>query len=118
MIIERYISHSVLLPHCDVVITHGGFSSVMVALEHGVPMVLMPLAGGDQPGNAARCADLGVGRIIGPTERTPEAIRAAVREVLAQPCYGERAAALRDAVAVLPGPAHGITLLEQLAGAR
>jgi UDP:flavonoid glycosyltransferase YjiC (YdhE family) len=31
--IERYIPHALLLPRCDVMITHCGFSSVMACLE-------------------------------------------------------------------------------------
>lgn len=112
--VERYIPHSLLLPHCDAVVTHGGFGSVMACLEHGLPMVVVPLAGGDQVGNARRCAALGVGRVVGPEERTPEAIRAAVREVLGDPGYRERAARLRDEILALPGPEYGIALLEQL----
>jgi MGT family glycosyltransferase len=89
--IERYIPHTILLPYCDVVITHGGFSSIMACCNQGLPMVLIPLAGGDQRGNAHRCAALGLGRIIAPDQRTPESIREAVLEVLSNRCYRERA---------------------------
>jgi len=52
--------------------------------------------------------------VLGLGERTPEAIRAAVRAVLTEPTYRERAAQLREAMATLPGPEHAITLLERL----
>ena len=113
--IERYIPHTALLPHCDVVITHGGFSSVMACFNQGVPMVLIPLAGGDQHGNAERCAALGVGRVIAPEQRTPEVIREAVREVLGNPRYHERAERLRDEMQRLSGPEYAVVLLEELA---
>jgi len=113
--IERYIPHTALLPHCDVVITHGGFSSVMACFNQGVPMVLIPLAGGDQRGNAERCVALGVGRVIAPELRTPEVIREAVREVLGNPRYHERAEQLREEMLQLPGPEYAIALLEKLA---
>ncbi len=116
--IERYIPHTELLPHCDALITHGGFSSVMVGLEHGLPMVLIPLAGGDQGGNAQRCAALGVGRVISAERRTPEAIRDAVRQVLAIPTYRNNAEHIRDAMRELPGPDYGVTLLARLADAK
>jgi len=58
---------------------------------------------------------LGVGRVVGPEERTPEAIRAAVRAVLADPTYRRNAEGLRDAMAALPGMDHAIQLLERLA---
>ena len=113
--IERYIPHTALLPHCDVVITHGGFSSVMACFNQGVPMVLIPLAGGDQRGNAERCAALGVGRVIAPEQRTPEVIREAVREVLGNPRYRERAERLREEMQRLSGPEYAVALLEKLA---
>jgi UDP:flavonoid glycosyltransferase YjiC (YdhE family) len=52
--------------------------------------------------------------MLAPEERTPEAIRAAVRAVLAEPAYRARAAQLRDAIAALPGPEHAVSLLERL----
>jgi len=112
--IERYIPQGLLLPRCDMVICHGGFNTITGALNAGLPMILVPIST-DQPYNAECCAALGVGRVLGPGQRTPEAIRAAVRAVLAEPAYRERAAQLREAIATLPGPAHAISLLERLA---
>ena len=112
--IERYIPHTGLLPYCDVVSTHGGFSSVMACFNQGVPMVLIPLAGGDQRGNAHRCAALGVGRIIAPDQRTPEQIREAVLEVLGNRRYRERAEQVRDEMQLLPEPEYAVALLEKL----
>jgi UDP:flavonoid glycosyltransferase YjiC (YdhE family) len=95
-------------------ITHGGYGSVMACLDAGVPMVVIPLAGGDQTGNANRCAALGVARVVPSDQHTPEAIRAAVRDVLADPRYREQASRLRDQIRALPGPEHAVGLLEQL----
>lgn len=52
--------------------------------------------------------------MLGLEERTPEAIAAAVRAVLSEPAYRERAAHMREAMALLPGPEEAITLLERL----
>jgi MGT family glycosyltransferase len=112
--IERYIPHSLLLPHCHAVVTHAGFSSVMACLEQGLPMVAIPLAGGDQPGNAQRCSALGVARVISPGERTPEAIREAVREVLHNPRYGKNARRVRQEMQSMPPPDFAVHLLEKL----
>jgi MGT family glycosyltransferase len=111
--IERYIPHSLLLPRCNAFVTHAGFSSVMAGLEQGLPMVATPLAG-DQPSNALRCSVLGVARIVGHDERTPEAFRAAVREVLRNPTFRENAARVRQEIQLLPGPEYGVLLLERL----
>ena len=92
--IERYIPHSLLLPYCDAIVTHCGFGSMMACLEHGLPMVAMPLAA-DQPANAARCVALGAACLVPPDRRTPEAIGDATIEVLRNPRYRESAMRLK-----------------------
>ena len=113
--IERYIPHALLLPRCDVMITHCGFSSVMACLELGLPMVAVPLAGGDQPSNAARSVALGAARLVAPTERTPQNFRDSVMEVLREPKYRESAMRLQREIQSLPGPEYAVELLERLA---
>jgi len=112
--VERYVPQSVLFPRCDLAIMHGGFGSVLTALGHGLPMVLLPIAA-DQPDNARRCAELGVAEVVGPDVRTPEAIRAATRTVLREPDYRQNTTRLRDEIQALPGLEHASRLLEQLA---
>ena len=112
--IEQYVPQSLLFPYCDLVVTHGGTGTVMAALGHGLPMVIIPIAA-DQPDNARRCSQLGVARTIGPEERTPEAIRTAVRTVLAEPRFGEQAMRLREEIAAMPGIENAVSLLERLA---
>ena len=53
--------------------------------------------------------------MIGPGERSAEAIRAAVREVMVNPSYRQKAEQVRAEMAALPGPEHAVTLLERLA---
>lgn len=112
--IERYVPQTLLLPYCDLVVTHGGFNTVQSVLCAGLPMVILPIAA-DQHVNAHSCANLGVGRVVGPDERTPPAIRAAVREVLATRTYRASAGRVRDDIAALPGVDDAVELLEQLA---
>ena len=112
--VERYIPQTLVLPYCDMVITHGGYNTVMGALSVGLPMVVVPIAA-DQPDNAARCAALGVGRVVQPFERTTHAIGAAAREVLGQAMYGDNARRGRNEIRRLPGPQRGVALLERLA---
>jgi UDP:flavonoid glycosyltransferase YjiC (YdhE family) len=115
--IERYIPQSLVLPHCDVVVSHGGSGSVIGALAHGLPMVLVPM-GADQPHNAERCAQLGVGLALDAIRLTAETVRTAVSTVLADRTYRRAAERMRDDVAAMPGPAHAVTLLERLAAER
>jgi UDP:flavonoid glycosyltransferase YjiC (YdhE family) len=107
------LSQPRLLPHCDLLITHGGFNSVKEALSEAVPMVVIPITA-DQPYSAQRCAALGVGRVIDPAARTARAIRDATRSVLAAPSYRSNAQDFRADMAALPGPEHVVRLLEAL----
>ncbi|ATE54087.1 glycosyltransferase [Actinosynnema pretiosum] len=111
--VERYLPQARVLPGCDVVVSHGGSGSVMGALGHGLPLVLLPM-GADQPHNAERCARLGVGVELDPVAVTPEGVREAVAEVLAGP-HREAALALREEMLGLPEPAAVVPLLEALA---
>lgn len=113
----QYISQALLLPHCAVVVTHGGFSSVLGALACGVPLVILPM-GADQPVNARRAAALGAAIVLEADQRTPEAIRAAVLAVLDDPRYRQRAREVQAEIEALPGPERGVELLEQLVAAR
>ncbi len=112
--IERYIPQTLILPHCDVVVTHGGINTVLAALMHGKPLVLLPM-GADHFANARGCEAMGAGRSVGAEGRTPEAIREAVRAVLGDASYRESAERVRAAFASLPGPEEAVNWLEQLA---
>lgn len=52
--VERFIPQAQLLPQCDLVVSHGGSGSVIGALAHGPPSVLLPM-GVDQPQRPAEC---------------------------------------------------------------
>lgn len=111
--IERYIPMSELLPHCDAVIAHGGFNTIMTALSHAMPLLVVPI-GADQPFNAQRCAEVGVGQALSATDLSPEQVRQAVRALLAEPGYRAQAVRLRDEIATLPGVAQAVPMLEEL----
>ena len=113
--IERFVPHAELLPQCRLVVSHGGSGSILGALAHGLPMLLLPL-GADQPLNAARCAALGVAVGLDALSVASQAVGEAARGVLEQPSYRRNATRVRDEIAALPGPEHVVTLLEGLAG--
>ena len=112
--LECYVPQSLLFPYCDLVLTHGGSGTVMTALSHGLPMVIVPVSA-DQPENALRCEQIGVARVVPPDNRTPDAFRKAVRDVLQNPGYRSNAERLREEMARLPGPARVVGWLERLA---
>lgn len=113
--VEQYIPQSEVLPRCRAVVSHGGSGSVVGALAHGLPSVLIPM-GADQPSNASRCERLGVARALDPFEATPETVREAVAAVLSDPAYRSAAEHIRDEIAALPDAASAVELVERLAG--
>lgn len=114
--VARYLPQSLLLPHCDVVVTHGGSGTTLAALGHGLPVLVLP-QGANQFWNAERCAGLGVGTRLLPGEVKPRAVRNEVQALLGQPVYRERAAGVAAEIAGMPGPVDAAALLEELARA-
>ncbi len=115
--VTRWVSHGALLPRCSAVVTGGGAATVIGALAHGVPLVVVPTAH-DKPDNARRVVEAGAGVRLSPRECTPARLRAAVQEVLGDAGYRERAGRLAQRLAQAPGPAGAATLLEDLLPAR
>jgi UDP:flavonoid glycosyltransferase YjiC (YdhE family) len=56
--IERFIPQSTLLPNCDLVVSHGGSGSVVGALAHGLPAILIQM-GADSPTTRAGAPNSG-----------------------------------------------------------
>jgi UDP:flavonoid glycosyltransferase YjiC (YdhE family) len=111
--VERYVDQALVLPRCDAVVCHGGSGTVVGALAHGLPLVVIPL-GADQPGNAARCEELGVARVLDPVRATPALVREAVSAVLSEPGYRRAAQTLAAEIGALAEPAAAVRRVEQL----
>jgi UDP:flavonoid glycosyltransferase YjiC (YdhE family) len=111
--IERYVAQADVLPQCDLVVSHGGSGSVMGALAHGLPMLILPL-GADQPLNAARCEALGVAKVLDAASASPAAVGQAAARLLRETTYRLAAERLRDEIAALPGVEWAVARLERL----
>jgi UDP:flavonoid glycosyltransferase YjiC (YdhE family) len=114
--LEAYVPQALLLPYCDVFITHGGFNSVKESLIAGVPMVVVPITA-DQPYSAERCAALGVGQAVPSGKRNATAIRDAFLDVLGDDAYRTRARAFQCEMESLPDIRHAVGLMEEIAEA-
>lgn len=90
-----------LLAHADLVICGGGHGMLSKALLSGVPVVVVP-GGGDQWELANRVVRQGSARMIRPL--VPEALVAAVGEVLSQARYREAARRAGESVAGVADP--------------
>jgi UDP:flavonoid glycosyltransferase YjiC (YdhE family) len=108
--VERFVPQDEVLPRCVLAVTHAGSGSLLGALAHGVPLLLLPL-GADQPVNAARCAALGLGRVLDAMTVTPAEVHAAAAAVLADPGCRAAARGLAAEFAALPDPAAALTTL-------
>lgn len=111
--IEQFIPQAALLPHCDLVISHGGSGSVIGSLAYGLPQVLIPM-GADQIHNAKRGEELGFARVLDPIAITPEDIREATSAMLADASARKSAQRIAAEIASLPGSDYAVRLLEQV----
>jgi MGT family glycosyltransferase len=115
--VTDWLSHDVLLPRCDAIVTTGGMGTIMAALHAGVPLVVVP-TGWDKPLNAQRVVAAGVGVRLAPRECTPDGLRAAVEQVLGDPTYRRNAERAAQLLAAAPGPAGAAERIERVASSR
>jgi MGT family glycosyltransferase len=110
----EWVSYSRTMPHCDVVVCHGGHGTVALALAAGCTVVVVPAAG-DMNENAARIDWAGVGVRVPRRLCRPAPVRLAVRRALAEPRLRERARELAAWAAQHDGPARAADLVESFA---
>jgi UDP:flavonoid glycosyltransferase YjiC (YdhE family) len=109
--VARFVAQRAVLDRSAVVICHGGYGTVLDAVDAAVPLVIVPF-GADQPVNAAAVERLGIGIVIEEAAVSPATIRAEVDALLdpAAPQRG-RIRELRDTWRALPGPADAVRVL-------
>ncbi|MFC7344001.1 glycosyltransferase [Saccharopolyspora griseoalba] len=96
-----FVQQSTLLPAVDAFITHGGFNSTLESFGAGVPMVAVPMFA-EQPGNAARIAELGAGLRLNVEDVTTASLREALQRVLDEPRHRARARGVQREMLALP----------------
>lgn len=106
-----------LLPGCDLVAAHGGAGTVLTALSHGLPLLLVPQLP-DHAGHSRRVGEAGAGEVLTREEATGERLRAAARRLLGADGGAASAAArkLRAELMAQPAPADVAATLEQWVG--
>jgi UDP:flavonoid glycosyltransferase YjiC (YdhE family) len=110
----EWLSYSRTMPLCDAVVCHAGHGTVARALSCGVPLLACPAAG-DMAENTARVAWAGVGIGLPRRLTTPRGIRLAVRKVLSEPSYKQRAEEIKSWSETHDGPATAADELERFA---
>jgi hypothetical protein len=81
--LTSFVQQQLLLPACDLFVTHAGLNGIREALVAGVPMVALPLYA-EQPANAARLAELGVGLAVPTDTVDAQTLAATCHKVLAE----------------------------------
>lgn len=86
--VRGYADHGPLLASASAVVGHGGHATVVRALAHGVPLLVVPMHPMlDQPLIGTAVAASGAGLTL-PRTASPAAIRAAVSRLLREPAFG------------------------------
>src|SRR5262245_2367618 len=110
-VVVGYAPQLDLIRRSVLTISHGGLNTALESLEQGVPMVVLPVAY-DQPGVGARVEWSGVGRSIPVGRLTVDRLRDAVRIVLGDPAYRERAGRLQSSIEAADGLDRAADLIE------
>lgn len=112
-VIVRSAPHTDVMLAAKLVVTHGGHGTVMAALMHRLPMLVLP-HGRDQGDNGARIVDRGAGLML-PKTSGVEAIRSALARLVDDAAFTDAARRLGDAVAAEAAASTLVADLEQLA---
>ncbi len=112
-----FVPFGPLFAHVDAFVTNGGYGGVQHALAAGVPIVAAGTTE-DKAEIGNRVAYSGVGINLRTSTPRPMQVRDAVRAVLGEPGYRERARELSVELSGHDGPAESGDLLERLAATR
>jgi MGT family glycosyltransferase len=113
VIIRNYIAQHELLPWCDAVVAHGGSGTVLGALAHGVPLLVVP-QGADQWSNAEQIVTAGAGLRLLRDEVSAVAVRDGVMALLSEPSYRRAASSIKEEISAMPSATDAIVGLEAL----
>jgi UDP:flavonoid glycosyltransferase YjiC (YdhE family) len=98
--VETFVPQAEVLPLADAVICHGGSGTLLGALAHGLPQVVVPLFA-DQPHNAAAIERAGAGLSV--TDLSAPVLRAAIARVLEDAGLRQTARRIGGEIAGMPG---------------
>ena len=110
----EFLPQTTVLPHVDLVITHGGNNTVTECFHFGKPMIVLPLFW-DQYDNAQRVDELGFGVRLDTYGHEPDELRGAVERLLAYDGLRARMQPIAERLQASPGTVKAATLIERLA---
>ncbi|SJZ51047.1 glycosyltransferase [Consotaella salsifontis] len=110
--ITDFAPQRAVLARADLCVTHGGLNTVLDALEAGVPLLAIPIAF-DQPGVASRIAYHGLGSVVSPRLLTARKARHAMKRLLDDDGFRERARAIGRDIAASGGLRLAADIVEE-----
>jgi UDP:flavonoid glycosyltransferase YjiC (YdhE family) len=113
-ILVPWLSYSQLMPLADLVVCHGGHGTLARALDAGAPVLCCPHIG-DMAENGARLQWSGAGLSLPRRLLGPGSLRRAVRRILGDGRFRERAGEISRWSAAHDGAERGALAVEQLA---
>jgi zeaxanthin glucosyltransferase len=99
------------LARADAAVSHAGLNTVLDALAAGTPVLALPIAF-DQPGVAARLVHAGAGLRLLPALASTASIQKALKRLLEEPSFAQRAKALGADVGQSGGVALAVEIIE------
>lgn len=114
MVGEEFLPQVSVLPHVDLVITHGGNNTTTECLHFGKPMVLLPIFW-DQHDNAQRIDETGFGARLPTYSFGDGDLPAAIDRLLADRDLHRRLSRVADRLQVSPGNERAAQLIERVA---
>lgn len=115
--VARYVPFDHLLPLADLLVTNGGYGGVQQALAHGVPLVTSGVSE-DKRETGARVGWSGPGVALQRRRPSPERVLRAVRTVLDDPGYADRARAVQVSGRAGGGLGRVVEVVEELSRSR
>jgi MGT family glycosyltransferase len=113
MVGEEFLPQASILPHVDVVITHGGNNTVTESLYFGKPMVVLPVFW-DQYDNAQRMDETGFGVRLDTYGHEPRQLPSAIDALVADADLRERLNAVSSRLQGAPGTVRAAGLIERV----
>jgi len=103
-VVRQFVPQDLLLPQMQAMVTHAGSGSMLAALAHSVPMVMLP-RGADQLENAEACRDLGISMVLRPEELTADRVRQDLNTILSDAAYLCNATTVAKEISAMPDAA-------------
>jgi UDP:flavonoid glycosyltransferase YjiC (YdhE family) len=99
--VADFAPHALLLPRCAGLVTQGGAGTILAALCHGLPHLILP-QGADQFANSATAVRAGVALVLPPSELDPAAVAHAATKLLEDSALTRTARTIRAEIDTMP----------------